>query len=148
MDLMPILVGEDDANDAILLQRAFAKAGILNPMQVVTDGGQVLEYLRGKGSYADRTAHPFPALLLLDIKMPIMTGLETLAAIRKDAQLKRLIVIMLTASNHSRDINQAFDLRANSYLVKPPSGELMTKAAASLKNYWLTVNQYPSCPAQ
>jgi CheY-like chemotaxis protein len=147
MVLLPILVGEDDANDAILLQRAFARARILNPVQIVTDGEQVMEYLRGDGCYADRKACPFPALLLLDIKMPIMSGLETLAAIRQDPQLKRLIVIMLSASNNSRDIDQAFDLRANSYLVKPPSGELLTEAATMLKNYWLTVNHYPTCPA-
>ena len=143
---LPILIGEDSENDAFLLRRAFAKARISNPLQFVADGEQVLAYLKGEGIYNDRKSHPFPALLLLDIKMPRMNGLETLKAIRKDPELKRLIVIFLTASAQARDINLAFDLRANSYLVKPATTEKLAEALTNLKNFWFALNQYPSCP--
>jgi CheY-like chemotaxis protein len=143
---LPILIGEDSEDDVFLLRRAFARAGISNPLEFVPDGEHVLAYLKGEGIYADRKSHPFPALLLLDIKMPRLSGLETLKAIRQDPELKRLIVIFLTASNQTRDINLAFDLRANSYLVKPATTEKFAEALTYLKDYWFILNQYPSCP--
>ena len=119
-----------------------------NPVQFVGDGEQALAYLNGEGKYADRKVYPFPGLLLLDIKMPRMNGLEVLAAIRSDPRLKRLVVIFLTSSGQERDIDLAFDLRANSYLMKPGHQEAMGRILETLKEYWLKLNHYPNCPAQ
>jgi CheY-like chemotaxis protein len=143
---LPILAAEDNEDDAFLLRQGFAKAKLHNPLHVVSDGEQALAYLKGDGQYSDRKTHPFPVLLLLDLKMPRMNGHETLAAIRKDEQLKRLIVIFLTVSPLKRDINEAFDLRANSYLVKPATPDLMADALSKVKAYWLGFNQHASTP--
>jgi CheY-like chemotaxis protein len=146
MDYLPILVAEDNEDDAFLLQRALARAGVANPVRFVGDGEQVLAYLHGEGKFADRAAFPFPGLLLLDVKMPRMTGLEALSVIRSDPGLKRLVVIFLSSSGREGDINQAFDLQANSYLVKPSHQEAMGPILEALKGYWLGMNQYPNCP--
>ena len=146
MDSLSILLAEDNEDDVFLLQRAMTKARVTNPVQIVPDGEQALAYLRGEGIYGDRRKYPFPSLLLLDIKMPKMNGLEVLSVVRRDPLLKRLVVIFLTSSNQQRDINQAFDLNANSYLVKPAGTDRMTNILETVKNYWLALNQYPLYP--
>ena len=143
MEHAPILVAEDNEDDVYLLRRAFTQAKLHNPLHVVSDGEQLLAYLRGEDEYADRRKYPFPALVLLDVKMPKMNGLEALAAIRNDPDLKRLVVIFLSSSDHERDINHAFDLRANSYLVKPTNTERMVDILHRFRDYWLALNQYP-----
>lgn len=148
MDSLSILLAEDNEDDVFLLQRAMAKAQLTNPVQVVPDGEQALAYLKGEGIYGDRTKYPFPALLLLDIKMPRMDGLEVLSAVRRDPLLKRLVVIFLTSSNQQRDINAAFDLNANSYLVKPAGSDRMTSVFETVRAYWLALNQYPPFPPE
>jgi CheY-like chemotaxis protein len=144
MNNLPILVAEDNEDDAFLLRRAFGKAQFSNPLHLVPDGVEAMAYLKGTGQYADRAKFPFPALVLLDIKMPRMNGLETLAAIRKDPELKRLVVIFLSSSDQEQDINEAFDLRANSYLVKPNSAERMINILQKLREYWIGLNQFPN----
>lgn len=146
MHQLPILLAEDSEDDVFLLRRAFEKAQLSNPLKVVHDGEEALAYLRGEGKYADRKIYPFPLLLLLDIKMPKLNGLETLTAIRNDPVLNKLVVIFLSSSNQEQDINQAFDLRANSYLVKPRTAERMVDAVAKLRDFWLNLNQYPKLP--
>jgi CheY-like chemotaxis protein len=148
MQDLPILLAEDSDEDVFLLERAYKKAQLTNPLKIVSDGEQVLAYLKGEGVYADRQTYPFPALLLLDIKMPRMDGLEVLSAIRQNPELKRLVVIMLTASSLEKDVNRAFDLQANSYLVKPSDTDGMVNTLGTVKDYWLRINQYPHCPAQ
>jgi CheY-like chemotaxis protein len=148
MQALPILLAEDSEDDIFLMERAFKKAKLSNPLHVVSDGEQALAYLKGEGVYSDREKYPFPALLLLDIKMPRMNGLELLQAIRNDPQLRRLVVIFLTASNLDQDVNRAFDLQANSYLVKPADTDGMVDTLDRMKDYWLRINQYPLCPAQ
>jgi CheY-like chemotaxis protein len=143
---LPILLADDDANDVFLMRRAFAKAGLPARLHVVADGEEAMTYLKGEGKYADRQEYPFPALLLLDLKMPKMDGLETLSVIRRDEHLRRLVVIMLTSSREERDINRAFDLRANSYLVKPSSNDALLDVLGKLKQFWLDLNHYPTCP--
>lgn len=147
MNHQPILLAEDNAEDVYLLRRAFEKAQMTNRLEVVSDGEQALAYLRGSGQYADRDQFPFPVLLLLDAKMPVMNGMETLAEIRKDPNLKRLVVIFLTSAKQESEINLAFDQRVNAYLVKSTNLERMAEACERLKNYWLLQNQFPRPPA-
>jgi CheY-like chemotaxis protein len=142
-----ILVVEDDSNDVVLIQRAFAKARILNPLQTVGNGDDAVAYLAGEGEFADRQRHPFPVLVLLDLKLPRRTGLEVLGWIRSQAGLKRLPVVVLTSSKEARDVNRAYDLGANSYLVKPVGFDSLLELVKSLEVYWLILNQKPDVSA-
>jgi CheY-like chemotaxis protein len=135
-----ILVADDDSNDMFLLKRAFLKAGIDVHMEFVTDGEQAIHYL--KVHERDQEA-PIPELLLLDLKMPRVNGFEVLDWIRHQPVLKRLLIIVLTSSEEPHDINRAYDLGANSYLVKPCSIETLTGIAKHLYNYWMNLNRRP-----
>lgn len=147
MNPVSILLVEDNEDDVFLLRRAMGKASLTNPVRVVGDGEQALAYLRGEGQYANRKEFPFPGLMLLDIKMPKMSGLELLSAIRNDPLLKRLVVIFLTSSKQQRDINEAFDLQVNSYLVKPAGINGMASVLETLMGYWFKLNHYPPAPS-
>jgi CheY-like chemotaxis protein len=142
-----ILVVEDDPNDLLLIQRAFGKARILNPLQSVGNGDDAVAYLAGEGPYADREQHPFPVLVLLDLKLPRRSGLEVLQWIRAQAGLKRLPVVVLTSSKEATDVNRAYDLGANSYLVKPVGFDSLLELVKSLEVYWLILNQKPDVSA-
>jgi CheY-like chemotaxis protein len=146
-DHLQILVAHDNEDDVFLLRRAFGKAGLRNPVRVVRDGEQTLAYLRGEGEYADRARFPFPGLVLLDVKMPRLNGMEVLEAIRQNPRLNRLVVIVLSSSAQEADVDRAFDLQVNSYLVKPDRPEAMAEIVRRLKSYWLAVNHFPHCPA-
>src|SRR5207249_4077899 len=108
-----ILLAEDNADDVLLIQRAFQKAGLRQALQVVQDGGQAIDYLSGNGIYADRDKYPLPYLLLLDLKMPGTDGFEVLQWARSDPNIKRLLIVVLTASNLQEDVDRAYDLGAN-----------------------------------
>ena len=138
-----ILVVEDDPNDILLIQRAFEKARILNPLRTVSNGDEAVAYLSGDGPYADRLAFPYPVLVLLDLKLPRRSGLEVLAWIRSEPRLKRLPIVVLTSSKESIDINRAYDLGANSYLVKPVGFDSLLELVKSLEIYWMMLNQHP-----
>src|ERR1041385_5558576 len=140
-----ILVADDDSNDIYLLKRALLKAGIDIHMEFVQDGEQVIRYLKG-GTPEAKT--PTPELLLLDLKMPRVNGFEVLEWIRRQPGLKRLLIIVLTSSDEPRDINRAYDLGANSYLVKPCSIEHLTGIAEHLYSYWMNINRQPDCAAK
>jgi CheY-like chemotaxis protein len=114
-----ILVAEDNADDVFLLEEAFKKAGVNSRLQAVCDGVEAQAYLRGDGAYADRDAHPFPHILLLDLNMPRKNGFELLVWLRQDPQHKRLIVHVMTASAREADVQRVYDLGANSYVLKP-----------------------------
>lgn len=114
-----ILVVEDDENDAVLIRRTLARAGVPNPRQFVTDGDAAISYLVGVGRFADRKKYPLPGLVLLDLKMPGMDGFEVLRWIREHPLFKNLPVVVLTSSDEIRDVNEAYRLGANSFLVKP-----------------------------
>ena len=138
-----ILLAEDDPNDVLLIQRAFQRTHLANPVQVVRDGEEALAYLSGQGAFADRELHPLPVLMLMDLKMPRKTGLEVLAWLRQQPGLKRLPVIALTSSNQSPDINRAYELGANSYLVKPAGFDSLLELVKNLDMYWLILNEKP-----
>jgi len=138
-----VLLAEDDPNDVLLIQRAFQKTNIANPLYVVRDGEEAVAYLSGQVQYADRRRHPLPVLLLLDLKMPRKSGFEVLQWLRQRPKLKRLPVVVLTSANQNPDINKAFDLGANSYLVKPGGLDSLLELVKNLNMYWLILNEKP-----
>jgi len=138
-----ILLVEDDPNDIILIKRAFEKARITNPLQVVEDGEEAISYLAGKGPYGDREKYSLPMLILLDLKLPRKSGHEVLEWLCQQPILKRLTVVVLTSSQQSSDINRAYDLGANSYLVKPVTFDALVEMVKTLNLYWLLLNENP-----
>ncbi len=146
MEISPslILLVEDDPNDVILIRRAFDKARIANPIQLVRDGEEAIAYLAGTPPYDDRRRYPLPMLLLLDLKMPRKSGFEVLAWLRQQPHLRRLPVVVLTSSKDTPDIDRAYDLGANSYLVKPVAFEALIDMVKILGLYWLIYNQKPT----
>jgi CheY-like chemotaxis protein len=143
----PILLVEDDENDVLLLQRAFRRAGIMNPLQIVRHGDDAVAYLEGSGEFADRSTHPFPVFMLLDLKLPRRTGLEVLEWVKERTGLKRIPIVVLTSSKNDDDIDRAYELGANSYVVKPVSFETLIELAKSLELYWLVLNERPNVSA-
>jgi CheY-like chemotaxis protein len=142
----PILLVEDDENDVMLLQRAFRRAAIVNPLQVVRHGDDAVAYLEGTGEFADRALHPLPVLMLLDLKLPRRTGLEVLRWVKERTGLKRIPIVVLTSSKNDDDVNRAYELGANSYVVKPVSFETLLELVKSLELYWLVLNERPNLP--
>lgn len=139
-----ILHVEDDPNDALLFQHACRKAGIGFELQSVNDGDQAIAYLRGQEKFSDRATHPLPELILLDLKMPRLSGFDVLAWLRTEGGFNRVPVIILTSSNHESDIRRAYDLGANSYLVKPVGFDALVEVARTIHSYWTHINERPS----
>ena len=139
----PILLVEDEENDVMLLQRAFRRAGMVNPLQVVRHGDDAVAYLEGTGEYADRAKHPLPLLVLLDLKLPRRTGLEVLEWVKGQTGVKKIPIVVLTSSKNDSDVDRAYELGANSYLVKPVSFETLLELVKSLELYWLVLNERP-----
>lgn len=137
-----VLLVEDDANDILLMQRAFDKAQLAGPLHV-SDGDEAVAYLAGEGSYADRARYPLPVLILLDLKLPRKSGLEVLDWLRRQPGLKRVPVVVLTSSEERKDVNQAYDLGANSYLTKPVAFQELLELVRRLDVYWLLTNEQP-----
>ncbi len=133
-----ILLVEDDHNDVLLIKRAFQKVKIANPIIVLNDGEQAISYLAGREPYIER---PLPVLILLDLKLPRKSGHEVLEWLRQQQTLKRLPVVVLTASSESSDINRAYDLGANSYLVKPVTFDALVEMVKTLNLYWMIFNK-------
>lgn len=142
-----ILLVEDDENDVFFLTYAFESAGVINPVEVVKDGQEAIEYLAGAGHYADRRHYPLPCLVLLDLKLPVRPGLDVLRWIGQQPHLKSLLVIVLTSSKDSNDVEEAYRLGARSFLVKPLSIHERLEAAKVIKRYWLELNQFPTLSA-
>lgn len=139
-----VLLVEDDPNDVLLMQRAFRNAEINAGLQVVNDGELATHYVFGKHEFADRVCHPLPNLVLLDLKLPRRSGLEVLAAIRNQtSSLRRIPVVIMTSSYQALDINRAYELGCNSYLVKPGGFDALLKVARVLHQYWCVYNQGP-----
>lgn len=138
-----ILLVEDNETDVLLIQRAFGKAKLANPVHVVTDGDAAVAYLNGDGEYADRERFPLPLLILLDLKLPRRSGLEVLEWLRGQETLRRTPVVMLTSSQQSRDVNAAYDFGVNSYLVKPVEFDALFELLKTVKLYWIMLNEPP-----
>lgn len=135
-----VLVVEDNADDVLLLQRAFQKAELVNPIQVLTDGQQAVEYLTGEGKYSDRDLYPLPAVILVDLKLPKLSGFELLARLREYPDLRRIPTVVLTSSREHRDVREAYELGANSYIVK---SDRVIEMVRAIQLYWLKLNELP-----
>lgn len=142
----PILLVEDNPDDEALTLRAFSKNKIPNPVVVARDGVEALDYLAGKGVHAGRDMSVMPAVILLDLKLPRIDGLEVLRRIRADNRTSLLPVVVLTTSKETQDIHQAYRLGANSYIRKPVDFERFIQAISQLGIYWLTLNEPVSPP--
>jgi CheY-like chemotaxis protein len=140
-DLSTVLLVEDDPDDAELIAHAFKKAGVANPLIVVDDGEKAIDYLHARSIYADRAAFPLPGLVLLDLKLPRRSGFEVLESIRAHRSTRLTPVIVLTSSNQHSDIERAYELGANSYLVKPVGRDALIAMVRSLDTFWLQLNQ-------
>jgi len=140
----PVLLIEDDASDFRLVQRAFAKLKPSVPMIRLTHGDEAVAYLAGEAPYENRALHPIPSVILLDIKLPRRSGFEVLEWIRtQESRLKRVPIVMLTSSRHQVDVNRAYDLGVNSYLVKPSNNSELEQLASTFHAYWLEANANP-----
>jgi CheY-like chemotaxis protein len=139
-----ILLIEDNEDDIFLMRRALKEAEISNPLYVVEDGEQAVDYLSGSSQFADRDRFPLPALVFLDLKLPIKSGHDVLAWIRQNPDLQSLVVIVLTSSDEQSDVAKCYKLGANSYLVKPPTADKLLDLARSFKWYWLEYNRFDS----
>lgn len=138
-----ILLVEDNPSDADLARRAFERKRILNPLVVAEDGQEALDYLFCTGPHAGRSPDTDPALVLLDINLPKVGGLDVLRRIRGDARTKHLPVTMLTTSKEEQDLIASYDLCANSYIRKPVDFTQFAEAVGQLGLYWLVLNQAP-----
>jgi CheY-like chemotaxis protein len=138
-----ILLAKDNEDYAMLFRRALKSAQIDASLDVVHDGQEAVNYLAGTGGYEDRDKHPFPKLLLLDLRMPRMDGFEVLSAIRQRLGFTRLPVIVLTHSDNPADVRRAYELGATSYFRKPDSLEGLDEMIHVLHAYWLKFNHFP-----
>lgn len=138
-----VLLVEDDPNDMFLIRRAFKKADANRQLFGVWDGKQAISYLSGTEEFSDRDLYPLPHLLILDLKLPKVSGLEVLEWLKSHGGLRRLIVLVLSASAQNSDICRAYDLGANSYLVKPLDSGQLDEMIRALSNFWLIFNAEP-----
>jgi CheY-like chemotaxis protein len=138
------LLVEDEEDQVVLLRRAFEKANISNPLQVVRSGEEAMVYLEGAGPYVNRDEFPLPTIVLLDLKMPGISGFDVLRWIRQQPELQALRVVVLTASNAIRDVNLAYQLGANSFLVKPVDFDDFVRLTQAIQGYWIWLSKAPA----
>jgi CheY-like chemotaxis protein len=135
-----ILHVEDDANYAHLMQCMVKQLGLPHQMKHVPNGAEAMAYIKGEGEYADRAKYPLPCLILADLKMPQVNGLELLNWVRSQSSLPHLPVVMLTSSEEMNDVKDAYRLGANSFLVKPPNPEEFKEMLGSMETFWAKYN--------
>jgi two-component system response regulator len=143
MSTRKILLVEDNTDDVLLTLRALQRANILNDVVVARDGHEAFDYLSAKGQFAGRDASDFPVVVLLDLKMPRMSGLEFLRRIRTMNNLRLLPVVILTSSKEEQDVSESYNLGANSYIQKPVDFDQFVQAIRTLGFYWLALNVSP-----
>jgi CheY-like chemotaxis protein len=134
-DRRVILLVDDDPHDVVLIRLAFRKVGIIDTIELVKDGREAMRYIRGEGIYSDRRRFPLPALMLLDLNMPQTSGFDVLGWIREQPFVSNITVVVMTGSQDSEDIQRAYKLGADSYLVKPTKFSDLVKMMHSLKVY-------------
>lgn len=142
-DVVDILIVEDNPEDAEMALRAFKKNNLSNKVFVVEDGEEALDFVFSRGEYANRTDLKKPRIILLDLKLPKIGGLEVLKEIKQHPETKMIPVIILTSSKEERDMMESYQLGVNSYIVKPVEFDKFVEAVKDLGLYWLLLNQYP-----
>ncbi|MEO7211994.1 MAG: response regulator [Mucilaginibacter sp.] len=140
-DDVEILFVEDSSDDAVLTIRALSKSGFSNKLHHVIDGAVALDFLYCRGIYAERSKKQYPKLVLLDLKMPKVSGIQVLETVKSDPVLKSIPVVMLTSSNEGPDIEKCFELGANSYIVKPVDSDNFFNAIKEIGLYWMILSQ-------
>lgn len=145
---MILLLAEDLEDDILLVRKALSQAQITNPLFVVRDGEELVDYLQGTGKFANRAEYPLPDLLLMDLKMPKMDGFEVLRWLKSQPSFKGLRIVVLTSSEDIYDVNKAYELGASSFLVKPLEFEHYEALARTLGRYWLQFNRNPTITRQ
>ncbi len=143
LDTVDILLVEDNPHDAELTIRALKKRNLANRLYVVEDGAEALDFIFGRGQYAQRAMADHPKVVLLDLKLPKLNGLEVLRALKADERTRPIPVVIVTSSHEDPDIQAAYKLGANSYVVKPVEFGAFTEAMSQVGFYWLLVNQTP-----
>lgn len=138
-----ILLVDDNRMDIELALDAFREARLINRIETASNGGEVLDYLFGRGDYEDRKRYPLPDLILLDLKMPGIDGFDVLKQIKTTPLIKRIPVVILTSSREEGDRALSYDIGANSYLVKPVSFSGFIEVIKQIENYWLSLNVAP-----
>ena len=133
---LTILLAEDNEDDIFILARALKSAGLSAPVHICRDGREVLDYIEGQAEFADRDRFPFPRMLILDIKMPKVTGLEVLRFVRNHPACAVIPSIILTSSSHPNDVKAAFELGANAYFTKPATPEGMRDLLTLIHKFW------------
>ena len=142
MDGRPILLVEDDANDVLLCQHAFKEARVPNPLFVVRDGAEAIEYIEGTGKFNERSRFPLPIVIVLDLKMPRVSGFEFLEWLREQPDGERFVVVICSSSNIPGDVERAYALGAHGFVLKPYTIAERTELWISFKNWWLRFNQF------
>ena len=137
-----LLLVEDNEDDVFLMKRALKSARVSNDLYVVEDGQAAQDYLAGTDKFANRSSYPMPAVVFLDLKLPLISGHDVLAWIRRHKEFDSLVVIVLTSSNEAWDVSRCYALGANSYIVKPPTAEQLEELAKAFKWYWLEYNLF------
>src|SRR3954470_3449993 len=138
-----ILLVEDSATDLELTLRALKKANLANRIEIARDGQEALDFLFARNQYSERSPEDKPRLVLLDLKLPKVDGLEVLKIVKSDPRTRSIPVVVLTSSSEQRDIVESYDLGVNSYIVKPVDFDGFTAAIAELGLYWLVMNSAP-----
>lgn len=139
-----ILYAEDDPNDVFFIKHAFAKVGVANPLQIVKDGQEAKNYLDGVGAFADRSRYPLPCLVLLDIKMPRVSGFDVLHWMRDQPNFRNIPVIIFSASSFPSDIEHAYEIGANAYVVKPVTAVERLAFAQAIHAFWRHLRYLPA----
>jgi CheY-like chemotaxis protein len=139
------LIAEDEEDTQLLVKHAFKSLDLAAPLHFVPDGGEVIQYLQGSGDYADRKRFPFPALLLLDLKMPCKDGLEVARWIRQ-SPFRELVVVMFSSSDLESDVREAYRCGVNSFVHKPQSLPEFIQMISSIHHYWFGCNFFPTQP--
>jgi len=142
-DVSVILLVEDRADDVLLVLRAFQKAGLTNPVQVVRNGEEAIAYLSGEGKFKNRAEYPLPILVLLDLKLPGLDGFEVLTWVRQQEGIRGIPVVVLTSSNQLKDVNRAYSLGASSFFVKEIDFQGTVDFSKLLQEYWLKKARTP-----
>lgn len=142
--VVDILLVEDNPLDAELITRAIRKQNIGNPLFVLEDGAEALDFIFSRGNYAERNMASRPKVILLDLKLPKVDGLEVLRQVKSDERTRTIPVVIVTSSREDPDVKAAYTLGANSYVVKPVSSDAFIEAMKNLGMYWMLVNQAPT----